>query len=149
MSEITEDKAKKKKRAKSLTHETIKYLSARNIPAQVVEKYIITPGGGFRKDTFGADVQALTKSCIIGIQVGAASNLAEKVQKAINHPHVKLWLESPSRVFQIWTWKQRPAFNKDGKRRKKDKWTPTVTEIYKAKDGTLAKRRFNLLGSGT
>ncbi len=132
-----------RKKNVSPTHLTKKYLKDRGIHSAVVEKWIKTPQGGFRKDTFGADVQALTKDSIIGIQAGAASHHQEKIRHAMAHPEVRLWLACPSRKFHIWTWSQKVVFNKTGAKRKKPKWMPRVTEIY-LEDGQILARPFEL-----
>jgi len=143
---MNEEKPKRKKRI-SPTALTLKYLRDRGMTARVVERWVkFGQGGGIRRDIFGADLMALTKDCIIGIQAGAGQHHAEKVRHAIAHPEVRLWLASPSRVFQVWTWSQRVAFNKDGGKRKKPRWTPRVTEIY-LEDGRVLARPFVLAGN--
>lgn len=137
----------KRKKNPSPTHLCLKFLRERGMPAAVVEKWMKTPQGGFRKDTFGADIQCLTKDAIIGIQAGADAHHKNKVEHAIKHPHVRLWLQSPSRKFHVWTFGLRAAYNINGDRRKKDKWVPRVTEIYMSETGKILSRPFSLVGA--
>lgn len=118
-----------RKRRISPTHLCLKFLRARGWTCEVVEKYVKTPMGGFRRDAFGADILAISATDIIGVQAGAATDHAAKIKKAIALPEVREWLRAPTRLFQIWTWKQRPAFSKGGGRKKRDEWKARVTQL--------------------
>lgn len=133
----------KKPKRISPTALTLKYLRARNVPCKVTEKWVKTPQGGFRVDLWGGDLQALTHEHTINIQAGAATDRANKVKKALNLPEVREWLASPHRLFQIWTWKKRPAFKKDGSRKRRDEWSVRVDQID-MRDGELVVMDFNL-----
>ncbi|MFA7301987.1 MAG: hypothetical protein WC069_06775 [Candidatus Shapirobacteria bacterium] len=122
---------------------TIKELKYRRIPCAVVEKWIKTPMGGFRKDCFGFDIICLLGDATLGVQAGAGHHHQEKIRHAISLPEVKQWLMSPYRKFHVWTFSQRVVFNKTGAKRKKPKWTPRVTEIY-LEDGEVLARPFEL-----
>lgn len=133
----------KRKTRVSPTKLTLHYLRKRGIPARVVEQYIKTPQGGFRRDLWGSDIQSLLGVHTLGIQAGIGAHHAEKIKKAMGLEDVKLWLASPTRLFQVWTWTQRVVRKKDGTKAKLPKWTPRVSQIT-LRDGELIVEPFIL-----
>ena len=134
--------AKKPKRI-SPTQLSLRWFRARGMAACVTEKWIRaawmgSKGGGFRKDCWGGDGQTLLQTEILNWQAGSASSHASKVQHAIQHPEVKLWLACPSRKFWVMTWGKRVAYKKDGARKKRDEWTPRVTALRLTGDTVTA-----------
>lgn len=101
----------------------------RGVPCAIVEKWVKTPYGGFRKDCFHFDVLALTNTDTLGLQCGASQHHADKVKKALLHPDVRLWLASPHRGYWVITFSKKVAWKKDGTRKALLQWTPRVTAI--------------------
>jgi len=131
-------KAKKTKRV-SPTVLSLRWFRSRGMPAVVVERYISFIK--IRQDIWGADIQALTKTGIVGVQAGIAAHHAEKIKKATASDAVKHWLASPSRIFFVQTWKRRPAFKKNGGRKKIDEWASRLTQLVLI-DGRIEAREF-------
>lgn len=83
---------------------TLKYLRDHGAVAVVVERY--NHFARRRQDVFGADIQAVWRGRLIGIQSTSGSNHASRVQKAINSTEVLAWL-STGNSFQVWSWTKR------------------------------------------
>jgi hypothetical protein len=135
---------KRRKKNISPTQLCLNYLRARNIPVQVTERWVsFGKSSGIRRDIFGGDLIALFGDSTLNIQAGASQHASEKVKKAFSLPEVRQWLSSPSRLFQIWTWKKRPAFKKSGGRKLRDEWAAKVTQLELV-NGKIIPREFVL-----
>jgi len=133
------------KRRFSPTQKTLAYLKERGFPCEIVERYIIfgKGGAGIRRDVWGGDIQCICGDATFTIQAGVSSAHSTKIKKASELEKVRQWLSSSSRKFLIWTWGKRVAYTSKGKRCKKLRWTPRVTELV-LMDGKIIPKPFAL-----
>lgn len=116
------------------------YLKKRKIESRVVEKWIRNPKskfGGFRKDHFGADLQALLNDGTLNIQCGSGPAHTKKVKEALAHPEVSQWI-AKFRLFWVWTWAKKTKGERNS-------YTPRVTAIVR-EGGNLVAKPFTLRG---
>lgn len=125
----------------SPTKLTLKYFRKKGFPCHIVEKWVKTPAGGFRKDCFGFDILVLGGLETIGIQAGAGAAHAEKIRHAMGLEEVRQWISSPHRLFLIVTWSKRVKRNKDGSKRARTEWTPRGSQLTLV-DGKIIESDF-------
>lgn len=117
----------------SPTARSLEECRRRGWPAGVVEKWISLPGhpgGGVRKDLFGAiDVIALDgQPGSLGIQATSGSNASARLEKAAAIPEIGAWLDAGNR-FQVWAWR------KAGPRGKRKTWQVRVVDLTARDEG--------------
>ncbi len=89
--------------------------------AGVVERY--NQFSRKRHDLFGCiDVVAIIARQTYGIQTTSGSNHATHVRAALENRDLRLWLQAGNH-FEVWSWSQRVAYNKDGSKAKVKRWT--------------------------
>lgn len=117
---------------RSPTAHTLQYLTARNVPRQVVEQWISVPkhpGGGVRRDLFGfIDIVALSNK-VLGIQSTTFGDRLRRLQKIMDAEHTRAWLNAGARL-EVWGWKKRRAVKADGTKGKAMRWVVVRIEVF-------------------
>jgi hypothetical protein len=97
----------------SPTQRSLARLRANGWLAQVVEKWIATPGAkkgppGRRIDLFGViDIVALDdEPGCLGVQATSTSNQPSRIDKSLDTPALREWLKRGNR-FEVWGWAKR------------------------------------------
>src|SRR5205809_110083 len=67
----------------SPTERSLAYLRRQGYAAEVVERFVRRPGGGFRKDLFGfVDIVAVQGNETLGVQVTTSDHVSDRAAKA-------------------------------------------------------------------
>lgn len=105
----------------SPTSRTLELLRAEGWTPAVVERH--NTFSHKKNDLFGCiDIVAMKPGHpILGVQATSDSNHAARREKASKEPRLITWLATGS-LFEVWSWKKRPAYRKDGSRAKRDQW---------------------------
>ena len=107
----------------SPTQRTLAALRDRGYIAQVVERF--NPHAKIRQDLFGfIDIVAMGRGHILGVQATSTPNIGSRIDKIVNEPKAKTWLESEGRI-EVWGWK-RYKNRVPGDRRW---WRPTIRTV--------------------
>ena len=86
------------------TQRTLRTLREAGYTAVVVERW--NPHARVRQDLWGwADILAYDQNEIIAIQVCTATDLSRRRQKLLQNPHLRTWLQHPTRRAEIWAWR--------------------------------------------
>lgn len=118
----------------SPTQHTLKYLRKHGMTCQVVEQYVRTKTGGFRRDLFSCiDVVCLAGRDTIGVQATSYSNHAARVTKSLQVPELRLWLGAGN-LFLVMSWRKDESRNR---------WIPRAEQI-KLVDCVLQVSKFSL-----
>ncbi len=115
---------------RSPTARTLKFFRDQGAECAVVEKWIAIPkhpGGGIRRDIWGADMLVRQGSLLMGVQSTSGSNHSHRVSKSLANPEIMNWLHTGV-GFYVYSWSKR------GPRGKRKVWTPKVTQLIE-KDG--------------
>jgi hypothetical protein len=90
----------------SPTQRSLAHLRRRGALAEVVERYVKTPTGGFRRDLFKCiDIIALDGG-ILGIQACRGDDAATRIAKIRSDavwPKAERWLKEGGRL-EVWSW---------------------------------------------
>lgn len=105
---------------KSPTAKTLAYLRKHGVTCQVVEQWVKTKDGGFRRDLFNCiDVVAIAGCDTIGIQATSGDNHAARLTKSLAIPELILWLQAGNK-FLIFSWRKNS----------KNRWVPRADQIF-------------------
>jgi len=99
-----------------------------------VEKWIPVPkhpGGGIRRDLWGADILVRQGAMLLAIQSTSGSNHSSRVTKSLANPAVMNWIHCGV-AFYIYSWA------KKGPRGKRKVWTPRITQLIEDENGKAA-----------
>lgn len=105
----------KRKKPAQLTPRSLAYLREQGYESQVVEQFVRTNAGGFRRDLFGCiDVVAVRPGEVLGVQVCRSDDVGKRQRKATLDesvaPKLRMWLEAGAR-FVLHGW-DRPGTRK-------------------------------------
>lgn len=118
---------------RSPTSRTLNFFRKLNAPAIVVEKWIPIPkhpGGGIRRDAWGADVLVLHGAKLMAIQSTSGSNHSARVTKSLANPDILNWLHGGAGFYVY-------SFSKKGPRGKRKTWQLRETQLIENGDGKL------------
>ena len=119
---------------RSPTARTLKFFRDQGAIAEVVEKWIPVPkhpGGGIRRDLWGADMIVRQGSLLMAIQSTSGSNHANRVTKSLANTAIMNWIHCGV-TFYVYSWSKR------GPRGKRKVWTPKITQLIENGDGKAA-----------
>lgn len=103
------------------TQRSLKLLRELGYTAQVVEKW--NPHAKVRQDLFDCiDIVACGNGRCLGVQATSGSNVSKRIEKAIEEPRLKVWLEVPSHSFEVWGWRKLKRTRKVEVRRVRISW---------------------------
>ncbi len=112
------------------TQRTLAALRSKGYDAAVVEKWIQTGKGGFRRDLWGwCDVLALPEAgatmpaVLLGVQSTTGSNVAAHLQKLQGNASLLRWLRLGHQA-EVWGWSKR------GPRGKRKVWTVRMVRLH-------------------
>ncbi len=89
--------------------------------AGVVERRL--PRGFTTVDLFGCiDVVAVMAGQTYGVQATTGDHAAHRIKKARDNKELRAWLMAGNH-FEVWSWSQRVAYNKDGSKAKVKRWS--------------------------
>jgi len=90
---------------RSPTQRSLKHMRGKGYVCEVIEKFVYTKQGGFRKDVFGGDILAVnpeSKDTVI-IQATSHTNHSSRKKKALANSNLQHWLGSGNRfLLQSW-----------------------------------------------
>jgi hypothetical protein len=110
---------------RSPTARTLDFFRKQGATAEVVEKWINIPnhpGGGIRRDLWGADILVRQGALLMAIQSTSGSNHAHRVTKSLGNEAILNWLHCRV-AFYVYSWA------KKGPRGKRKVWTPKITQL--------------------
>ncbi len=116
---------------RSPTARTLNFFRKQGAIAESVEKWIPIPkhpGGGVRRDLWGADILVRQGALLMAVQSTSGSNHSSRVTKSLANPAVLNWLHCGV-TFYIYSWA------KKGARGKVKRWTPKITQLIENGDG--------------
>jgi len=119
---------------RSPTARTKNFFELQGAAVAIVEKWIPIPkhpGGGIRKDAWGADMLVRQGSLLMAVQSTSGSIHAHRVEKCLANPEIVNWLHTGV-GFYIYSWAKR------GPRGKRKVWTPKVTQLIENGSGKVA-----------
>lgn len=117
---------------RSPTARTLKFFRDQGAECSVVEKWVTIPrhpGGGIRRDTWGADMIVRQGSLLMAIQSTSGSNHSHRVEKSLANPELQNWLHCGVN-FYVYSW------SKKGPRGKRKVWQPRITQLIEV-DGKV------------
>lgn len=118
----------------SPTIHTLKYLRKHGMKCQVVEQYVRTKTGGFRRDLFNCvDIVVLAGKDTIGVQATSYSNHSARVTKSLQVPELRLLLGA-GWIFLVMSWRKNERINR---------WIPRAERIT-LENGVLLVSKFPL-----
>ncbi len=96
---------------RSPTTRTLAFFRKQDCEAVVLEKWVTIPkhpGGGIRKDCWGADILVRQGSLLMAVQSTSGSNHSSRVTKSLDNPAVLNWLHCGV-AFYIYSWAKKGA----------------------------------------
>lgn len=124
----------------SPTARTKQFFEKQGAKVAIIEKWLQVPnlpGGGVRKDTWGADMLVRQGSLLMAIQATSGSNHSSHVEKCLANPDILNWLHCGVN-FYVYSWRPLVKYNKDGRKSKLPQMTARITQLVENKNGKVA-----------